>query len=120
MSFSLAIDPATGDLVRDADGQIATTTDPSPELLLAISVPVGSFHGDPEQGSRIPDILRGPPPSDLEAEVEAAARDGLRRLEEVGLVAVESIDFSAHTRELSVWTDELADPFTAPLENADG
>lgn len=110
MSYSLAIDPATGDLRRDEDGQVAITADPSPELLLAISVPIGSFHGDPEQGSRIPDIVSSEAPADIGAELESAALDAVGRLEAVGLVRVEQVEYAPERRTLTIWTEELAEP----------
>lgn len=114
MSFAYAIDPSTGDFILDDDGQPVVTTDPSPELLLAVGVPVGRAFADPELGSRIPSFVSGgrtPKAND----VETAARDALTRIEAAGLVTVEAITFDAEERELLIETAELADPVTIPL-----
>ena len=116
MSFSLAIDPETNDVKFDQDGQVVITEDPTSELLLAISVPLGSYHGDPEQGSRIPDLISGPPIPNPEPEIEAAAEDALRRLEETGLVSVQAVDYSPPTGVLSIDSEQLAQPFTMKVE----
>lgn len=110
MSYSLALDPATGDLRRDSESQIAITADPSPELLLAICVPIGSFHGDPEQGSRVPEIVRGEAPADVAAELESAGLDAVARLEAAGLVQVERVEYRPDARVLAIWTEQLAEP----------
>ena len=104
------IDPNTMDIALDGDGKPAVTTSPAPELLLAMGVSRGTVIGDPELGSRVPDIVRTDAPSI--AEVEAAAVDGVARLERAGTVVVEGVAFS-RLAGLVVTTTGLT--FTVPI-----
>lgn len=115
MSFAYAIDPSTGDFLLDDDGQVVTTTDPSPEMILAIGVPVGRAFADPNLGSRIPGFVSGGRAPSSPAEVESAARDALARVEAAGLLTVESVTYEAVERELTIEAAELAEPVTIPF-----
>lgn len=98
------IDFATGDLKTDTNGHPVVTSAPSPELYLAIGIAVGTYIGDPELGSRIPAIVASEPAAPA-TEIEAAAADALARLEDAGLVAVQTIAFA--NGELTITTDGL-------------
>ena len=110
MSIALAIDAATGDLILDDDGQVTTTEDPSPEILLAIGVPIGSVFAAPEMGSRIPGFVSGRRPPTSPNEIAQAAVDALARLQATGLITVESVTYDSADRLVTTTVAELADP----------
>lgn len=98
---SLVFDPVTRDLVLDGDSA-QLTDNPTTEILLALGVEQNSFHGDPDQGSRIPSLVTGPPPVDARREVEQAAHEGLERLETQGLITVTDVVFDSQTLTVDV------------------
>lgn len=113
MPFELAINPATGDLVFE-NGEPVLTESATTGLYLAIAIPRGSFHGDPELGSDLPAMVSGgTPPIDQEAELEAAARAALQRLVGHGLVTIEAIEVEGTT--ITIRTTELAAPYTVEI-----
>jgi len=113
MPFELAIDPVTGDIAFD-DGEPVTTDSPATSLYLAIAIPRGSFHGDPELGSELPAMVSGgTPPIDQEAALEAAARSAVQRLADHGVVAIEAIDVQGTT--ITIHSTELAAPYTVEI-----
>lgn len=113
MSYSLEIDPETGDIVFSDDGsELSTATEPTPELYLAIQVPLGSSVADPDLGSRLQSLVTGDPVADPSASIEAAGREAIARLERFGLVTLERIAYDAGERELTIDTAELAGPLT--------
>ena len=101
------INPETHDIELDADGSVTLTDSPSTELLLALGIETNTFHGDPDQGSRIPALLQGSPPVDARRAVETAAREALQRLVAQGRIVLTSIEYSVADRELLVQADEL-------------
>jgi hypothetical protein len=111
VSLSLAIDPETRDILFDEDNQVVYDQSPAPELILAISVPVGSFHGDPDQGSRVPGMVSGGEAVfQPESAVERAARDALARLEEQDLVRVMRVTYDPAERDLTIDSEDLVTP----------
>jgi hypothetical protein len=101
------INPETHDIEFAADGSVRLTSSPSTELLLAIGIETNTFHGDPDQGSRIPALIQGPPPVDARRAVESAAREALQRLVTQGRIAVTRVEYSESAGELLIETDEL-------------
>jgi hypothetical protein len=101
------LNPETRDIEFAADGSVALTDEPTTEILLAIGVELNSYHGDPDQGSRIPALLHGAPPVDAKRAVETAAREALQRLVTQGRIAITSVAYSVADRELVVEVDGL-------------
>ena len=113
MPIELYIDPTTGDLDIDG-GELVLTDTPATSLYLAIAVPVGTFHGDPELGSTIPAMIRsGKPPIDQRAALEAAARSATRRLETRGVIAVEAIEVDGV--HVTIHAAQFGAPYTVKL-----
>ena len=101
---SIYIDPETRDIVLAEDGPQRSAA-PVAELLLAIGIVKDSFHGDPDQGSRIPLLVTGEPPVDARNAVESAGREALERLVAQGAITVANVAYSPATRELLLETD---------------
>ncbi len=119
MSIALDLDPSTGDLVLDGQGQVAVTETPRPELLLAIAIPLGSVFSDPEQGSEVPGLVSGDdPPDNIAARVAAAAQQAIAPLEAIGLATLESVAFDEAERLLTINVDELPDPIAVEVVRA--
>lgn len=107
MSVALYIDPVSRDIVIGNEAEF--TEDPSPELLLAIGVRLGSLYQDPGQGSTIPSIVSdGVPPVDAKTAIENGAHTALARLEASGLVTVDDVVYS--DGELTITTQEMIAP----------
>ncbi len=106
MGWMYAIDPATGDYLLDPGGRLVKTTDPTPALVRAIRVPLASFFSDPDDGSRIPELLAGRPrsPGEFKIAIQRAARDALRRLRPI--VTVRAIAYDHERRTLTIDTEE--------------
>lgn len=102
----LHLDPATRDLVLDGD-QAAVIDDPRTELVLALGVELDTFHGDPDQGSRIPSLIKGLPPVDARRAVESAATEAVARLESQGLVELREALYDPADNVVTVDTDSL-------------
>lgn len=88
MSVSLQFD-GTGDLVLDAEGRPVYDRPPTGDLYLATAQRLGSFHADPDLGSLVPALTAGEPRQSVE--IKDAIRDGLARLEAVGVLVVDDI-----------------------------
>ena len=115
MRYALTIDPERGDLVLE-DGELELSTDPSPELLLAIGIARGSVHADPDQGSDIPHMVAGARiPTQPETEIPPAARQALARLEATGLISMEAVTYDPAERLLRIDVAELASPIHIPV-----
>jgi hypothetical protein len=111
VSLSLAIDSETRDIRFDEEGQVVYDPTPAPELLLAIGIPVGSFHGDPDQGSPLPAMVSGGEAVFQPASaIERAALGALARLEEQDLVRVEQVTYDPAARDLTIDSDDLVKP----------
>ena len=100
---SIYIDPATQDIVLTEDGPMRSAA-PIAEILLAVGVVKDSFHGDPDQGSRIPLLVTGEPPVDPRNAVESAGREALERLAAQGAITVVNVAYSPADRELLLET----------------
>ncbi len=98
----LVFDPITRDLVLDGDSA-KLTEEPTTEILLAIGIEADSFHGDPDQGSRLPALISGPPVVDAARDVEFAAQEALARLEAQGTIKVTRVAFDG--QQLDIDTD---------------
>ena len=110
MDWMYAIDPETGDYLLDEQGRLVKTSSPALALYRAIDIPLGSFFADPDDGSRIAEILGGPPraPEEMKAALERAAREAIGRLPH--LVTLRAVTYDAERRTLTIDTDELPNP----------
>ncbi len=111
MAFSYKIDPATRDIVI-ADGQVVLDDSPATAILLAIDIPRGTWYGDPEQGSRLGELVTGHPARDPEALAAEYTREALEPLVAQGRIT----DLQVHAGRgsyavaVTVSAAELPDP----------
>ena len=103
MSRSWRLDPATGDIVRDADNQPVIDDTPITDLLLAVGIQVDTSPGDPDLGSTIPALVAGDPVQDPAASYTSSASTALERLVEAGTIASNpEVTFDVDTNCLSI------------------
>jgi len=109
MRIAREIDMSTGDWLLDDDGQLLTTTAPTPELYHAIGIPVGEYRPAPDAGSRIPARITGPALLDRAATLTSDARAAIQPLVVQGLVSLDSIDYATEggRDQLDIQTTDL-------------
>lgn len=113
MSTSYKINAQTHDWELDADGHLVEVEDIIPEVILAVVMKRGLYHGDPNQGSDIYQALEGEPPANVNTFVEQAASQSLATLEAQSLATVNVISFTSPVLLIDI--DQLPEPLTLSI-----
>jgi hypothetical protein len=109
MSLSIQIDPVARDIVMGEHGP-ELVSDPSPELLLCVAVPLGSFPAEPEMGSRLPLLVAGGPAESDPGVLVAETRTAVQQVADAGLATIEDVRVEDGAVVVSV--AELPDPLS--------
>lgn len=116
MAVSIVINPATRD-IELIENEVHRSAEPISEIILAIGTPLGSYWADPEMGSDVLEVAQQPFPSvdARKAAIEQSARAALARLEGLGYLILDAVEWSDEEELLRIFVDSNPSPIEVGL-----